>query len=51
VSVVGGFVGEWRRGRETVDVRLDGSRRWVALSGVHPRFAAEVERTRRSSEV
>jgi hypothetical protein len=30
----------WRRGRVTVGVELDASRRWVTLRSVHPRFAA-----------
>ena len=30
--------------RESVGVRLDASRRWVTLSGVHPHFAAAVTR-------
>ena len=39
-GVIGIIVAEWRLGRRSVGVRLDASRRWVTLTGVHPAFAA-----------
>ena len=47
VALVGGFVAalaaERAVGRATIDVELDGSRRWVTLYGVHPGFVAAVQ--------
>jgi hypothetical protein len=34
------FIADIRMGRGSVGVRLDASRRWVTLRGVHPAFAA-----------
>jgi hypothetical protein len=47
VALVGGFVAalaaERAVGRATIDVELDGSRRWVTLDGVHPGLVAAVQ--------
>jgi hypothetical protein len=48
-ALVGIIVGEFQLGRASVGVRLDASRRWVTLRGVHPAFVsacAEQERQR-----
>lgn len=39
-AIAGALVAEHRLGQASVGVSLDGSRRWVTLSGVHPVFAA-----------
>jgi hypothetical protein len=41
-TFVAWLVAEYRVGRTLVDVRLDASRRWVTLRGVHPAFADAV---------
>jgi hypothetical protein len=48
VLVLGGtfvawMVAEYRVGQSLVDVRLDASRRWATLRGLHPAFARAVE--------
>lgn len=40
ITVVAVLIAEWRMGQTSVGVRLDASRRWVTLQGVHPSFAA-----------
>jgi hypothetical protein len=51
VVVIGGLVGaafaSFAADRAHVSLRLDGSRRWVAIDGVHPAFAAAVEEQQR----
>lgn len=36
---------DYRLGKASVGVRLDASRRWVTLGGVHPAFAAACDAT------
>ena len=45
VSLVVSFVAHMRLGWESVEVELDGSRRWVRLAYVHPAFVEAVQRT------
>ena len=54
VAFVGAIVGEFQLGRASVGVRLDASRRWVTLRGVHPTFVsacAEQERQHTTSNL
>ena len=42
---------EWTRvNRAMVQLHLDASRRWITLSGAHPRFQAAVERDGHNSD-
>jgi len=51
-GLIGIIVAEWRLGRRSVGVRLDASRRWVTLTGVHPAFAAAcAEHTRQRATI
>jgi hypothetical protein len=43
VAVGSLVVGEVRMDRALVDLRLDASRRWVTITGVHPAFVAAVQ--------